>query len=409
MERNIKNQIAPSPRQYDAYLYEWTVIENGKKYLGYHTGSVDDEYNHSSEDKEFQQIFDDPSYSFIFKVMEYGSTPEMRSREHQELSNVKAASNPMYYNKTNGSPANKCILPNTKKVEELYDEITTDAFPVVKKSIEYHTEMEFHQVRDSNDSDHQDAIRDRVNDNGLDKCDPIIVFEGFLPDNKDLRVDGNHTTWGIDRSKVKDKTKVKTMIIPSERTEGWIEAEVDLLGLMLNKQDMQYKSTSLDDTVRYVRRAVERGVGPRSPQLRRDLQKVGVTLHDINSAMNTVAVEVKNNQPISTANWIDWKSDPYTGKLKTKITNYTDDETCCMKMSSAAFRLGKLQEEMRAKDKKKMLVLLYHPNETSRKKWETNGLNNIVKTIEYAVRDELKITIQEIPYKADDARMNDFK
>lgn len=409
MERNIKDQIAPSPRQYDAYLYEWIVVENGKKYVGYHTGSVDDEYTHSSTDEEFNQIFDDPNYSFIRRVTEYGSTAEMRSREHQVLSNANAARNPMYYNKTNGSPSKDCVIPNDKKVQELYDEITTDAFPVVRKPIEYHTEMEFHQVRDSNDGDHQDAIRDRVNDNGIDKCDPIIVFEGFLPGSKDLRVDGNHTTWGIDRSKVKDKSKVKTILVPADRTKGWIESEVDLLSLMLNRQDMQYKSTSLDDAVRYVRKAVERGVSPRSQQLKTELKLGGVTLHDINSAINTVAKEVKNRKSVSTANWVDWTSDPYTDKLKNKVTNYTDEDTCCMKMSSGAFRLGKLQEEMTAKDKKKMLVLLYHPNETQKKKWETNGLKNILKTIDHTLRDDIEITIQEIPHKADDARMKDFK
>lgn len=409
MERNIKNQIAPSPQQYDAYLYEWTVVENGKKYVGYHTGSLDDGYYHSSTDEEFNQIFDNPNYSFIRKVMEYGSTPEMRNREHQVLKNANAASNPMYYNKTNGSPVKGCILPDTQKVQDLYDEITTDAFPVVEKPIEYHTEMEFHQVRDSNDGDHQDAIRDRVNDNGLAKCDPIIVFEGFLPGGKDLRVDGNHTTWGIDRSKVKDKSKVKTILIPADRTEGWNESEIDLLSLLMNKQDMVYKSTSLDDAVRYVRKAVERGVGPRSQQLRKELEMCGVTLHDINSAQNTVAKEVKNKKSVSTANWIDWTSDPYAGKLKNKIINYTDEDTCCMKMSSGAFRLGKLQEELTAKDKKKMLVLLYHPNETNKKKWEDNGLKNILKTITHTVRDEIEITIQEIPNKLDDPRMKDFK
>jgi len=409
MERNIKNEIAPSPSQYDAYLYEWTVIENGKKYVGYHTGSTDDGYYHSSEDKEFNKIFDDPNYSFIRKVMEYGSTPEMRNREHQELTRVNAASNPMYYNKTNGSPVKDCVLPNIQKVQDLYDEITTDAFPVVRKPIEYHTEMDFHQVRDSNDGDHQDAIRDRVNDNGIEKCDPIIVFEGFLPGGKDLRVDGNHTTWGIDRSKVKDKSKIKTILIPSDRTDGWIESEVDLLSLMMNKQDKVYKNTSLDDAIRYVRKAVKRGVGHRSPQLKRELEVVGVTLHDINSAMTIVGKEVKNNKSVSTANWIDWTSDPYCGKLKNKIIEYTDKDTCCMKMSSGAFRLGKLQEEMTAKDKKKMLVLLYHANETNKKKWEDNGDKNIRKTIEHTVKDDIEITIQVIPNKLDDPRMKDFK
>lgn len=409
MERNVKTQIAPPPSSYDAYLYEWTVNENGKKYLGYHTGSVDDDYTQSSTDKEFQQILNDPNYSFTYKVMEYGTTPEMRNREHQELKRVNAVTNDMYYNKSNGSPVKECELVDTQKVQELYDDITTGAFPVVYRPIEYHTSMEFNQVRDHNDGDHQDSIRDRVNDNGTEKCDPIIVFGGFLPGGKDLRVDGNHTTWGIDRSKLTDKSKVKTIIVPSDRTQGWKESEVDLLGLMLNKQDKVYKSTSREDAIQYLRRAVKRGLDVRSAQNKLHLELAGTTIFDINYAMRTVAKEVKQNKSLSTANWIDWTSDPYCGKLKNKIIEYTDKDTCCMKMSSGAFRLGKLQEEMTAKDKKKMLVLLYHPNETNKKKWEDNGNKNIRKTIEHTVKDDIEITIQVIPNKLDDPRMKDFK
>lgn len=409
MERNIKNEIARPPASYDAYLYEWTVIENGKKYLGYHTGSVDDDYEQSSEDKEFQQIFDDPSYSFIFKVMEYGTTPEMRNREHQELTRVDAASNPMYYNKTNGSPVKGCELGDTKRVQELYDDIITGAFPVVGRPIEYHTEMEFNQVRDSNDSEHQDRIRDRVNDGGIEKCDPIIVFAEFLPGKKDLRVDGNHTTWGISRSKVKDKSKIKTIIVPPDRTEGLTESEVDLLGLMLNRQEMMYKPTTREDAIQYLRRAVKRGLEVRSAQNKLHLELCNVSTHDINAAMRIVSKEVKTSTLKSTANWISWTSDPYTGKLKRKIIEYTNAETACMKMSSGAFRLGKLVEELKSTDKKKMLVLLYHPDESNKKKWEKDNEKHIRETIEYSVNPELTIDIYVIPNKLDDPRMKDFK
>ena len=49
MSSNIVEQnIATPPASYEAYLYQYTNLSDGKAYVGIHKGSVDDPYNHSS-------------------------------------------------------------------------------------------------------------------------------------------------------------------------------------------------------------------------------------------------------------------------------------------------------------------------------------------------------------------------
>ena len=53
-----EKQIAPPPRFIDAYLYQYTNLQNDKKYLGIHKGSPDDSYRHSSTCPEFAEAFE---------------------------------------------------------------------------------------------------------------------------------------------------------------------------------------------------------------------------------------------------------------------------------------------------------------------------------------------------------------
>ena len=99
--------------------------------------------------------------------------------------------------------------------------------------------MERHQVRYSNDGDLQDAIRDREMITVLINAIQSLYLKVFA-ERKDLRIDGNHTYMG-NWSYAKDKKGLQTILVPADRTKGWIESEVDLLSLMLNRQDIVNK------------------------------------------------------------------------------------------------------------------------------------------------------------------------
>lgn len=85
---------------YEAFVYEWTNTENGKKYIGYHKGTTDDGYVCSS--KSMLEDYNRNPKLFRRRIVATGRSDEMYSLENSLLERVSAATNPEYYNKTNG-------------------------------------------------------------------------------------------------------------------------------------------------------------------------------------------------------------------------------------------------------------------------------------------------------------------
>lgn len=86
---------------YEAFLYEWTNIKNGKKYIGYHKGTITDGYICSS--KVFLEEYNKNPDHFTRKILYYGTMEEMLKKEADLLSEVDAKNNQLYYNQHNGN------------------------------------------------------------------------------------------------------------------------------------------------------------------------------------------------------------------------------------------------------------------------------------------------------------------
>jgi len=88
---------------YAGFVYEWTNKINKKKYLGAHTGTIDDGYIGGGSEfrKDLRKHGLD---NFDRKILEYVKDPtKIKDRENYYLDLVNAAENPDYYNKTNKS------------------------------------------------------------------------------------------------------------------------------------------------------------------------------------------------------------------------------------------------------------------------------------------------------------------
>ena len=91
MSSNIVEQvIATPPASYEAYLYQYTNLSDGKAYVGIHKGSVDDPYNHSSTNKVFKKVFANSRSKLKFYVYAYGDYMEMQNAEHRILKKTNA-------------------------------------------------------------------------------------------------------------------------------------------------------------------------------------------------------------------------------------------------------------------------------------------------------------------------------
>ena len=69
MSNIVEQEIANPPASYEAYLYQYTNLTDGKVYVGIHKGSVDDSYNHSSTNEEFAKVFSNSKSKLKFEAV----------------------------------------------------------------------------------------------------------------------------------------------------------------------------------------------------------------------------------------------------------------------------------------------------------------------------------------------------
>lgn len=90
---------------YYGYVYEWTNLKNGKKYIGSHYGSVDDCYKGSGI--EFKPAYNKDPEHFVMSILEYLVEDnkklllEKEQRWLDKIPNIRENAN--YYNKNNYS------------------------------------------------------------------------------------------------------------------------------------------------------------------------------------------------------------------------------------------------------------------------------------------------------------------
>lgn len=92
-------------KDYHGYVYEWTNVKNGKKYIGSHYGSVNDSYVGSG--KHFKPAYNKNPENFVMRVLEYLSINDKKQLlvlEQKWLDSVdNIRKNKNYYNCNNYS------------------------------------------------------------------------------------------------------------------------------------------------------------------------------------------------------------------------------------------------------------------------------------------------------------------
>ena len=81
----VESVIAPPPSSYEGYLYSYTNLTTNQIYLGIHKGSVNDDYNHSSTNVEFAEVFADSNSRLKFEVLNYGDYLEKQKQYDPDL------------------------------------------------------------------------------------------------------------------------------------------------------------------------------------------------------------------------------------------------------------------------------------------------------------------------------------
>ena len=390
---------------YEAYVYQITVNDTGKKYIGYHKGKFDGTYHHSSKCPIFQKDF--AKGNNIIKCVATGTAINMATLEHKMLLEVDAKNNGEYYNKSNGGGNNVKTVGKLDDINELHQMIMTKELGIelVKKAVvagytKYQTRVE------NTDTKHVADLKDAMMDlhGKIDDFDPVIVLKGFAKDGGDVILDGNHTT--LAAVSCTHVLKIPVMYIEKKIWTQFSTVQLQILANMLNpQQEKSAKAGSIDDQVDWIVSSFqEHGVPADSDENIELLKGMNFKNAKIKSIIKKAKTKIELNDKLPSG-WI-WKQwSLYKSELDMIIENGTDKDSIALHQSSGKFNLHKLQDMLKAlakaKSKKKYAtVYITHPNYDTMKEWNTKWLPKVLDDIEFWIEPKgFNVDIISLEYK----------
>jgi len=380
----IKNE----PESYQAFLYRWTNLTNGRIYIGYHTGFVGDGYKHSGECKEFNEDFQNLSYEWKYEILEFGTTNEMKNLERDMLKSVEARNNKLYYNQTNGGSAYKHTNPITSA--ELVENILSGKYlakdefgnPLQLGKDKFKSLLESRiQVRGVELVDSVNHIADEIDEVGdTQNCNPITLLENRISQGVHQLLDGSTTMMGTTKSK--HGLYLRYNLIPYDIHSKFSEYDLRGIGFQLNPKQKQKKWESDDDDLtNHIMRGFELNKIPINSKENRDfLKRVGCNGRKISYIFKKCErlKTLGTYQSVGTP-WISYKLPQHISKLEQRIKeiekNVASTKVFCF--SSEKYRWEDivifLLNNNKAKNKiKNISVIIHHPFPDSEVKWNIN-------------------------------------
>ena len=253
---SVNNDVLVGISSYDAFVYEYTNIENGKKYVGSHLGTLGDGYWHSSRNLEFIDLFSGMSPIFEYKILGVGSFDEMRNLEAKIHKDNKVVSNEMYYNLGAAAAAFQAPVRQDLIKDFVLQKIIDQDFNVSElwnKS----------DLLDRGPNSKITSLQVRYEDNPLiieirhlikqkgdtSDCSRILLVE--LGNGRYMIIDGNSTLLAV--STLDFITKLRVAIIPKKFMDHYqINLdELRFLGQLLNPESEVIKTpTSTNDLIK---------------------------------------------------------------------------------------------------------------------------------------------------------------
>ena len=401
----VKTKITKAPEKYEGYLYRFTNLKNNMIYLGVHKGFVEDEYWQSSTDGDFVKIFSDSSSELLYEILDYGTYDEMTVKEHTMLKKVDAKNNPMYYNKSNGSPRQP--VADLEKCKGLLSRIESGEFYVGKEPIKDLMDLERLQVRTEDIGKHQTEIKQKIEDAGgnTDKCNPIVIYEARGDDGGDIIGDGNHTLMAA--NKAKGAHEVPVCRIPKKIHKKYSDEEIRGIGNLLNRrEDVVKEYTTNEDAIKWVVGRASKGVDVYSDSNKDWLREYGHTRQRISTILKKAEQEVEEGK-LAQSNHIFCKYDaePHKSRMENKVEQNRTADTMCFSMSSGLFDWRKVinklfdNTEYNKKSgkyeiiKPNIVIVVHHPSVAYEDDWKMNNqpaqmarINHFLKPLGYNVK-----------------------
>jgi hypothetical protein len=383
------------PSIYEAFMYRYTDQDTNRMYVGIHKGYVGDGYWHSSSNKEFDKILSNSDSNLKYEILEYGDYNQMTVSEHKLLSSVDAKNNPLYFNKSNGSPKYRPI--DLDKVKELVEGILSGKFNCDEmEAIDDISKLQKLQVRMQEDSDHIKDISEKIDDAGGDpvKCNHVVIYEK-RQENNDIIGDGNHTIAAIVKSK--HGRYVPVARIPADVHTDFTNEELIAVSNLLNKPpDIIKKRASKEDMIKYIIKQYNNGVPVEDKSNKEFLKEMKFTNKQVSVIIATSKKEIElNNLQKANQLWIDYTTGTGKKTLINKVESYRDKDTMCIALSSAMFKWDTVfnnifdntienhKTKVREQGKSKIVILVYHNGPTSEDRWKSDYQPDAIKKLKY--------------------------
>jgi hypothetical protein len=390
---------------YEAYVYQITVNDTGKKYIGFHKGKFDGTYHHSSKDPVFMEDFAKGNNKI--ELIKTGTAIDMATLEHNMLLEVDAKNNDEYYNKSNGGGMFVKTVGKLDDIMELYQLIKNKEFTVqmVKKAVV--VALKRYQTRvDNTDMKHVQILADTMMDKhgNIDDFDPVVVLEDFSKDGEDIILDGNHTT--LAAKQVSHVIKMPVMYITKDIWSQFDETQLQILANLLNpQQEKASKPGSVDDQIDWIFKNFQnKGVPADSLENVQILKAMNFKTRTIKSIIKKATDKIELNDKLPAGYiWKQWSL--YKTELDTILKNASDKDSIAIQVSSGKFNLNKLQDELKllakAKSKKKYAtVYITHPNWNTMKEWNTKWLPKVLDDIEFWIEPKgFKVDVVSLEHK----------
>tara|TARA_A100000172_G_scaffold37459_1_gene22823 strand:- start:764 stop:2092 length:1329 start_codon:yes stop_codon:yes gene_type:complete len=250
--------------EYNAYVYKYTNITNGMWYVGWHPGMFDGSYWHSSKNEEFIKVFSGSKPVLTLEILSTGLIINMKNLESKILTDQKVKKNSLSYNQA-GAPTGSKEPIDIEKCHSFIEflknkikngEVQEENFDTIKN-------LPRLQVRSKGENnEHIGRIRDGMRETGLEKQNPILIWEGVEPKTKsDMIGNGNHTIKAIEG--LINFNQINTVRSTQEEISDWNLNldEMRYIGNLLNpREEVPKLETDEDDAIKLLIGQKEKGV-----------------------------------------------------------------------------------------------------------------------------------------------------
>ena len=442
-EKKVKSnynemEILPYTHKPDSCLYLITNLDNNKKYIGVHKYKEneypgDGAYWHSSKNKEFIKVCNNPSSNLRYEILRYGSYDIMTYYESEKLVSVDAVNNDEWYNDSNGSPKfkpvdmdkiislrDKIIPFSSKSYGDLVklDLIDNCPFDIHLEDKELVYNMDSKQAREEMDGGLITYIKNEVSKKmSTDKCSPVVIVGDFV-------LDGHHTRAGVFRS---DKVlEIPVISVQDKYILGWDDNDFRTLANLLNpKPEVRSNEMSEKDAIKLlIGNALNSGIPVEFEGNVPMLVEFGFDSTEINRIINRAMRDVQRQTYSLNETHIWWGGEGWKGLLTDlvkKVEEKNNDKTLVCYTSSETLGLRALEDvhkRLFSMDKKNFLqptgneidhliVFVHAPTPDARKAFESvEGDKYKSKLIFFCEKLGIKVTVIPMPFTRPDTKVN---